>query len=88
MKAVIVEDGLASNGPHIMLLKEKHLRFILGAKPGDHELLFSWFETSDTKRAWERRDGKTGIVHRFEWDHDLPLNNANFGLRVNMLKCE
>lgn len=88
MKAVIVEDGLASNGPHIMLLKEKDLRFILGAKPGDHELLFSWFETSDTKQAWERRDGKTGIVHRFEWDHDLPLNDANFGLRVNMLKCE
>ena len=40
MKAVIVEDGLASNGPYIKALKENNFRFILGAKPGDHELLF------------------------------------------------
>ena len=88
MKAVIVEDGLASNGPHIKLLKEKDLRFILGAKPGDHELLFSWFEASGTKETWEKRDGGTGTAHRFEWDHGLPLNDANFDLKVNMLKYE
>ena len=86
MKAVIVEDGLASNGPHINLLEEKDFRFILGAKPGDHDLLFSWFEASETKETWERRDRKTGTVHRFEWDHGLPLNDANFDLKVNMLK--
>ena len=88
MKAVIVEDGLASNGPHINLLEEKDFRFILGAKPGDHDLLFSWFEASGTKETWERRDRKTGTVHRFEWDHGLPLNDANFDLKVNMLKYE
>lgn len=88
MKAVIVEDGLASNGPHINLLEEKDFRFILGAKPGDHDLLFNWFEASETKETWERRDRKTGTVHRFEWDNGLPLNDANFDLKVNMLKCE
>ncbi len=88
MKAILVEDALASNGPHIKLLKEKDFRFILGAKPGDHELLFSWFEASDTKQTWERRDRKTGTVHRFEWDHRLPLNGANFDLKINMLHHE
>ena len=42
MKADIVEDPLAPNGPHVTLLKEQGFRFILGAKPGDHEPLFSW----------------------------------------------
>ncbi len=84
MEAIIVEDALASNGPHIKLLKETDFRFILGAKPGDHELLFSWFEASDTKQTWEKRDRKTGTVHRFEWDHGLPLNDANFELKINM----
>ena len=50
MKAIIVEDGLASNGPHVRHLQEKGFRFILGAKPGDHELLFSWFEASGLRR--------------------------------------
>jgi len=88
MKAVIVEDGLASNGPHVRHLQDKGFRFILGAKPGDHELLFSWFEASETKESWERRDKATGTVHRFEWDRALPLNDANFDLKVNMLKYE
>ena len=46
LKAIIVEDALASNGPHITHLKNKGFRYILGAKPGDHELLFRWFEAS------------------------------------------
>ena len=36
---VVVEDGLGSNGPHIRLLKELEMRFVLGAKPGDHKAL-------------------------------------------------
>ncbi len=84
MKAIIAGDALASNGPHIKLLKEKDLRFILGAKPGDHRLLFSWFEASGTRQTWERRDRKTGTVQRSGWDHGLPPTDANFDLRVNM----
>ena len=52
LKAIIVEDALASNGPHITHLKNKSFRYILGAKPGDNELLFSWFEASETKKSW------------------------------------
>ena len=46
LKAIIVDDALASNGPHITQLKNKDFRFTLGAKPGDHELLFSRFEAN------------------------------------------
>lgn len=79
--------GLASDGPHIRLLKEKGFRFILGARPGDHELLFSWFEASETKETWKRRD-RDGTVHFFAWDRGLPLNDANFDLKDNILSYE
>jgi hypothetical protein len=36
----MVEDGLASNGPHIKLLKSLDMIYILGAKPKDHTYLF------------------------------------------------
>ena len=86
LKAIIVEDALASNAPHITYLKNKGFRYILGAKPGDHKLLFSRFEASESKKSWKTRDKKTGNVQHFEWDNGLPLNNANSDLKVNMLK--
>ena len=87
IKAVIVEDGLASNGPHIKALKENNFRFILGAKPGDHTLLFDWFWSSETRQTFEIRD-RSNTVHRFTCDCNLPLNNANFTLKINMLYYE
>ena len=42
LKLIVIEDGLASNAPHIRWLQELDLRFILGAKPDDHQFLFEW----------------------------------------------
>ncbi len=84
IKAVIVEDGPASNGPRIRHLRDKGFRFILGAKPGNHELLFSRVKASETKQTRETRDKTTGRMHRFEWDAHLPFNDASFEVRVNM----
>ena len=39
LKLIVVEDGLASNAPHIRELQRLGMHFILGAKPGDHEFL-------------------------------------------------
>ncbi len=80
--------GPASNGPRIRHLRDKGFRFILGAKPGDHELLFSRVKASETQQTRETRDKTTGRMHRFEWDAHLPLNDANFEVRVNMLNDE
>ena len=46
LKLIVIEDGLASNGPHIQLLTSLDMRFILGAKPKDHTFLFDWVENS------------------------------------------
>ena len=91
--ALVVEDGLASNGPHIRLLKELDMRFVLGAKPGDHKALFEWVEpweahppADPAKRGvrWETVDGD-GTTHCFRWLNGVPLNDTHFDLEVNFL---
>ena len=90
---VVVEDGLASNGPHIRLLKELDMRFVLGAKPGEHKALFEWVEQLEAhppadpaKRVvgWETVDGD-GTTHCFRWLNGVPLNDTHFDLEVNFL---
>ena len=85
LKLIVVEDGLASNGPHIELLKELDMRFVLGAKPGDHEFLFQWVDTTPGTRAFETADAD-GTRHRFRYHNGAPLNDANFELEVNFLE--
>ena len=40
LKLIVVEDSLASNVPHLADLKGLDMRYIVGAKPGDHKFLF------------------------------------------------
>lgn len=90
LKVIVVEDGLASNGPHIRLLQKLNLRFILGAKPGDHTALFQQFRKAE-------RDGKAQkvecidaedrqLVHFFTFMNNVPLNGSNPDLLVNVLE--
>lgn len=87
LQLIVIEDGLASNGPHLRDLIEHDMRFLLGVKPGDHEFLFAQVETV-------RREGRSpkmtkkegGITREISWVWDVPLNEANQDLRVNFLE--
>lgn len=85
LKLIVVQDGLASRGPHIELLKELDMRFVLGAKPGDHAFLFQWVDTTPGTRTFETADAG-GTRHRFRYHNGAPLNDANFELEVNFLE--
>jgi hypothetical protein len=87
LKLIVVEDGLASNAPHIRDLQELNLHFILGAKPGDHLFLFdrllAAFEADRvTTISWTEK----GLWHEISFINDLPLNESNQDLRVNFLQ--
>ena len=88
---LVVEDGLASNGPHVRLLKGLGMRFVLGAKRGDHAALFEWVDELESAppapgvERWETVDGD-GVEHRFRWSNGAPLNGANADLEVNFLE--
>lgn len=85
---IVIEDGLASNAPHIRELQDLGMHFILGAKPGDHTFLFekliaAYDAGRVTTLSWKTPGG--GLIEVC-WTHDLPLNEANPGLLVNFLQ--
>jgi hypothetical protein len=83
LKAIIVEDGLASNYPHLSLLDELNLEYIIGVKNGDHEFLFDWIKHAKGQEVECTRDG---IRHKFRYVKNVPLNDSNFDYRVNVLE--
>ena len=90
LKLIVVEDGLASNGPHIKLLKALDMRFILGAKPADHKALFEWVEATERMNTGavkyvEHTDAQ-GVHHRFRYLNAVPLNDTHFECEVNFLE--
>ena len=85
LKLVVVEDGLASNGPHIHLLQSLNMRFILGAKESDHGFLFDWVNNTKDTKTVAFTDQK-GVCHRFRYLNNAPLNDANFETEVNFLE--
>jgi hypothetical protein len=83
LPVIVVEDGLASNGPHLKMLSELNLHYIIGAKEGDHAFLFDWFRASDQEELILEHDEKE---HCFRWVNGLPLNETHFDYQVNFLE--
>jgi hypothetical protein len=87
LKLIVVEDGLASNAPHIRELQKVNMHFLLGAKPGDHPFLFDQvlaaFEADRvTTISWTEGD----VLYEISFLNDVPLNESNQDLRVNFLQ--
>lgn len=84
---IVVEDGLASNAPHIRELLNLDMHFILGAKPGDHAFLFNQvlaaYEADRvTTISWTNQEG---VFCEIAFLNDVPLNESNQDVRVNWL---
>ena len=90
LKMIVVEDGLASNAPHIRQLKSLDMRFLLGAKPDDHQHLFEEVSKAEaegrvTTLRWTI-EAKEEVQCEIRCAHDLPLNKSNADLLVNFLQ--
>ena len=86
---LVVEDGLASNAPHIRELQSLNMRFLLGCKPGDHDFLYQKlieaYDEEGRVRNVEWSDNKQQ-KHIITWVKGLPLNESNSDLLVNFLQ--
>ena len=90
LKLIVTEDSLSSNAPHIKVLQDHNLHYILGIKAGDHASLFEHVEAAEQAGRvtyYDRDDEATGLHHRFRFVSDVPLNASNGDLRVNFLEC-
>lgn len=87
LKFIVVEDGLASNGPHVRDLIDNRMHFILGVKPGDHAFLFEQVEEARRQGRSPKLSRKEGeITAEVSWVYSLPLNESNPDLRVDFLE--
>lgn len=62
LKFIVIEDGLASNGPHVRDLIDNGMHFILGVKPGDHAFLFEQVEALRRRGRSPKLSRKEGNV--------------------------
>ena len=83
LKAIIVEDGLASNQPHLAYLDSLNLQYVIGVKSGDHAYLFDWIKHA---KADELIVNNNNIKHTFRYVNNVPLNDKNFDYKVNVLE--
>lgn len=87
LRIILTEDGLHSNAPHIRLLQEQKMRFIIGAKADDHTWLFTQLaEAVNTGTATEFTLTQGAVTHRFRFLNEVALNESNQDLLVNVLE--
>lgn len=91
LKTIVIEDGLASNGPHIRELQKHDLRYILGVKPKDHEYLYQLVdeavESGQVTELHLADPDNANVQHCFRYLNDVPLNKSSEeSLRVNFLE--
>jgi hypothetical protein len=88
LKALVVEDALSSNAPHVRDLRAAGCSFILGVKEADHRHLFQQFY----RRLGAGQVGMLELVdatktsHCYLFANGLSLNEANPDVQVNLLK--
>lgn len=87
LKTMVLADGLSSHAPTITQLKSPDLRFILGAKSGDHKVLFDGVATSTQTSSLTRkkREKNKTITHHFTGMNAVPLNARAMDLEVTVL---
>jgi hypothetical protein len=83
----VVEDSLSGNGPHLKLLKELDIGYIISVKPESQESLFSEVQHRMTKGETQEFEelGTDGILRGYRWINQIPLNKSHPDMLVNFL---
>jgi disulfide oxidoreductase YuzD len=84
---IVIEDGLSSNAPHIAELRKHNFHFILGVKEGDHQFLFALAaQATLSGLTTEFECESAGVLHRFRFINQVPLNESNPDELVNFVE--
>jgi hypothetical protein len=89
LKFSITEDALRSNAPHIETLHDYGCHYMLGVKDGEHAYVFQQGQAAEEAgrvTSYERHDRAAGLVHRFRFVNDLPLNGSRTDVQVNFIE--
>ena len=90
LKLIVTEDSLSANAPHIQVLHDHNLHYILGVKEGDHAHLFEQVaaaEQAGRVTYYDRDAPRRVYATGFALSVNVPLNASHADLRVNFLEC-
>jgi hypothetical protein len=90
LNAIVVEDGLSSNAPHIRNLLDHNCHFILGVKEGDHAWLMAALNQALSEGRYDSHQmldpARPHIHHSFQYFHGISLNQSNQDVVINVLR--
>ena len=85
---MIMEDSWFANAPHIRLLQELSMGYIIVVKPSDHTHLMKTIENSI--QMGEGNEFETietdGTIRTYRFSNEIPVNATNPDLLVNYLE--
>ncbi len=83
----VVEDSLFANGPHIKLLKDNKIGYIIAVKPDGQASLFEEAKNRVMQGECEEFEilGDDKILRGYRWINEIPLNKSHSDLLVNFL---
>jgi hypothetical protein len=85
LKAIFLADGLSSKAPNIRQMEQVNLKYILGAKPGDHQYLFEQLNKSKDTTYYEIHSND-GLFHQFRFLCNISLNKSKQDVKVNAVE--
>lgn len=85
LKAILLADSLSSKAPNIRLIEAVNLKYILGARFGDHKYLFEQIDASENTVYHELRSDD-GLFHQFRYLNGASLNKSNQDVKVNVVE--
>src|ERR671939_1838036 len=65
LKVIVTEDSLSANAPHIEMLQDHGVHYLLGVKEGDHAFLFQQVAQAEQagRVTYYDRDDANKVVH-------------------------
>lgn len=84
LKLIVVEDSIASNVLHLSDLQALNMRYIVGAKQGDHKFLFHEAYQVDAAKYEHRTDD--GKLHRYRYINQIQLNKKHANFKTNFIE--
>jgi hypothetical protein len=88
MNAVFLADGLHSNASFIEQMEAYHYHYICTAKQADHKALYEYFWAGEGPDITEFTDTSQGVVRKYRFMDNVPLNDSHLDLLVTVVYFE
>ena len=89
LNPIYLGDDLFSRQPLCEAVLALNGHFIFVCKPSSHPLIQEYITGVDLQTHEETvKRGKSKIIHRYRWIHDVPLRDGKDALRVNWFEIE